>query len=322
VAVGGGACGEYLRSLALRKWAATPLLRRILNITIMSGHSKWHNIQKTKGAADAKRSQAFTKIAREMIVAVKEGGSGDPDNNSRLATVITKAKAANMPNDNIKRTIEKALGSGNADNYEHITYEGYGPSGVAVIVDAMTDNRNRTASEVRHGFDKYNGNMGAIRLRVLVLRQKGRHRHRQRGRRAGRGQGDDGRAGRRRGRFRDRRGPYGDHTEPDDVSDVANALEEKGYPSSTPRWRWYPRTGISSSPPRAISKNMERCWRFRGQRRYPERLAQLAQPRRTGSQRHAGCADILHRPQAADSRPAGPYRTPRMRTFSILCTKL
>ena len=127
----------------------------------MSGHSKWHNIQKTKGAADAKRAQAFTKIAREIIVAVKEGGSGDPANNSRLATVIAKAKAANMPNDNIKRTIDKALGSGNADNFEHVTYEGYGPSGVAIIVDAMTDNRNRTASEVRHHFDKYGGNMGA-----------------------------------------------------------------------------------------------------------------------------------------------------------------
>jgi YebC/PmpR family DNA-binding regulatory protein len=127
----------------------------------MSGHSKWHNIQKTKGAADAKRAQAFTKIAREMIVAVKEGGSGDPANNSRLATVVAKAKAANMPNDNIKRTIEKALGSGNTDNYERVTYEGYGPSGVAVIVEAMTDNRNRTASEVRHHIDKYGGNLGA-----------------------------------------------------------------------------------------------------------------------------------------------------------------
>ncbi len=127
----------------------------------MSGHSKWHNIQKTKGAADAKRAQAFTKIAREMIVAVKEGGSGDPANNSKLAAVIAKAKAANMPNDNIKRTIDKALGSGSTDNFERVTYEGYGPEGVAVIVDAMTDNRNRTASEVRHLFDKYGGNMGA-----------------------------------------------------------------------------------------------------------------------------------------------------------------
>ena len=127
----------------------------------MSGHSKWHNIQKTKGAADAKRSAAFTKIAREIIVAVKEGGSGDPNNNSRLAQVIVKAKAANMPNDNIKRTIEKAAGAGNADNYESITYEGYGPSGVAVIVETMTDSRNRTASNMRHYFDKFGGNLGA-----------------------------------------------------------------------------------------------------------------------------------------------------------------
>ncbi len=127
----------------------------------MSGHSKWHNIQKTKGAADAKRSQIFTKIAREMIVAVKAGGSGDPANNSRLATVIAKAKAANMPNDNIKRTIDKAVGAGNADNYEEVVYEGYGPNGVAVIVEGLTDNRNRTAPEIRHYFDKYGGNLGA-----------------------------------------------------------------------------------------------------------------------------------------------------------------
>ena len=139
----------------------------------MSGHSKWHNIQKTKGAADAKRAQAFTKIAREMIVAVKEGGSGDPANNSRLATVIAKAKAANMPNDNIKRTIEKALGAGSADNYERVTYEGYGPSGVAIIVDAMTDNRNRTASDIRHYFDKYGGNMGAANCVSWSFDRKG-----------------------------------------------------------------------------------------------------------------------------------------------------
>ncbi len=128
----------------------------------MSGHSKWHNIQKTKGAQDAKRAAAFTKIAKELIVAVKEGGGiTDPANNSRLATIITKAKAANMPNDNIKRTLEKAAGSGGGDNYETITYEGYGPGGVAVIVETMTDNRNRTAGSMRHHFDKFGGNLGA-----------------------------------------------------------------------------------------------------------------------------------------------------------------
>ena len=139
----------------------------------MSGHSKWHNIQKTKGAADAKRSQIFTKIAREMIVAVKTGGSGDPNNNSRLATVIAKAKAANMPNDNIKRTIEKALGSGNSDDYESVTYEGYGPSGVAVIVEALTDNRNRTAPEVRHLLDKFGKGLGATGCVSWSFDQKG-----------------------------------------------------------------------------------------------------------------------------------------------------
>ena len=128
----------------------------------MSGHSKWHNIQKTKGAQDAKRAAAFTKIANELIVAVKEGGGiPDPANNSRLATVINKAKAANMPNDNIKRCLEKAAGAGGGDSYESITYEGYGPGGVAVIVETMTDNRNRTAGSMRHHFDKFGGNLGA-----------------------------------------------------------------------------------------------------------------------------------------------------------------
>ena len=128
----------------------------------MSGHSKWHNNQKTKGAQDAKRAATFTKIAKEMYVAVKEGGgSADPNYNSRLATVIMKAKAANMPNDNIKRVLEKAASAGSGDAYEAITYEGYGPAGIAVIVETMTDNRNRTAGNMRHHFDKYGGKLGA-----------------------------------------------------------------------------------------------------------------------------------------------------------------
>ena len=139
----------------------------------MAGHSKWKNIQRTKGAADAKRAKVFTKIAREIIVAAKEGGGGDPVNNSRLAAAIAKAKAANMPNDNIKRSIERALGAGNADNYERVTYEGYGPRGVAVIVDAMTDNRNRIAAEVRLAFDKYGGNLGATGCVAWSFDRKG-----------------------------------------------------------------------------------------------------------------------------------------------------
>jgi len=125
----------------------------------MSGHSKWNNIKQKKGKTDAQRGKVFTKISREIIVAVKEGG-GDPDSNSKLRDCIAKAKAANVPNDNIKRVIERAAGGGETASYETKTYEGYGPGGVAVIVETMTDNKNRTASEVRHYFDKYGGNLG------------------------------------------------------------------------------------------------------------------------------------------------------------------
>lgn len=125
----------------------------------MSGHSKWNNIKQKKGKTDAERGKIFTKISREIIVAVKEGG-GDPASNSKLRDAIAKAKAANVPNDNIKRVIDRASGGGENINYEMNTYEGYGPLGIAVIVETMTDNKNRTASEMRHYFDKYGGNMG------------------------------------------------------------------------------------------------------------------------------------------------------------------
>lgn len=140
----------------------------------MSGHSKWHNIQKTKGAQDAKRAAAFTKIAKEMIVAVKEGGGSiDPANNSRLATVITKAKAANMPNENIERCIKKAAGSEDKNSYEEMVYEGYGPNGVAVIIESLTDNRNRTAGDLRHYFDKCGGNLGQNGCVSYLFTKKG-----------------------------------------------------------------------------------------------------------------------------------------------------
>lgn len=139
----------------------------------MAGHSKWHNIQKTKGAQDAKRANIFTKIAKEILVAVKEGGGPNPESNSRLATVITKARAANMPNDNIKRAIEKASGAGNSENFETVIYEGYGPNGVAIIVETLTDNRNRTAADVRHAFDKYGGNMGTSGCVSWSFKRKG-----------------------------------------------------------------------------------------------------------------------------------------------------
>ena len=121
----------------------------------MSGHSKWHNIQKTKGAADAKRSAAFTKIAKEIIVAVKQGGSGDPNNNSRLPPSSPRPRRTICPTTTSSAPSTRRSGSGNTDNYESVTYEGYGPGGVAVIVEALTDNRQRTAPEIRHYFDKF-----------------------------------------------------------------------------------------------------------------------------------------------------------------------
>ena len=125
----------------------------------MSGHSKWHNIQAKKGKADAARGKIFTKIGREIAIAVREGGP-DPNVNGKLRDIIAKAKANNMPNDNIQRSIKKASGEGGGVNYEEFSYEGYAPGGVAVIVDILTDNRNRTSSDIRHIFDKNGGSLG------------------------------------------------------------------------------------------------------------------------------------------------------------------
>ena len=224
----------------------------------MSGHSKWHNIQKTKGAQDAKRSAAFTKIAKEIIVAVKEGGgSGDPNNNSRLATVIAKAKAVNMPNDNIKRTIDKALGAGNTDNYESVVYEGYGPNGVAVIVEALTDNRQRTAPEVRHLLDKFGKGLGATgcvswsfdRKGVIILDNED-------------GDLDEdtvmmdaldcGAAD-----FEPEENCFTIYTDPDDCGKVASALEAKGYVPASAQVEMVPQNYVKLTDAGDI-KNMEK----------------------------------------------------------------
>lgn len=138
----------------------------------MSGHSKWSTIKFKKGKADAARGQVFTKIGREIAVAVKAGGP-DPASNSRLRDVIAKAKSNNMPNDNISRSIKKAAGELNAINYEDMQYEGYGAGGVAVIVEALTDNRNRTAGDVRHAFDKSGGSLGATGCVSWMFDRKG-----------------------------------------------------------------------------------------------------------------------------------------------------
>ncbi len=127
----------------------------------MSGHNKWSTIKNKKAKTDAQKGKIFTKIGREILIAVREGGGADPATNGKLRDVIAKAKANNMPNDNINRSIQKAAGEGNAANYKEMTYEGYAPGGVAVILDVVTDNTNRTASEVRHLFDKHGGQLGA-----------------------------------------------------------------------------------------------------------------------------------------------------------------
>ena len=136
----------------------------------MSGHSKWHNIQAKKGKADAARGKIFTKLGRELLIAVKEGGP-DPAGNSKLKNVIAKCKAANMPNDTINNAIKKA--STSTENYEEMVYEGYGPCGVAVIVKASTDNKNRTAADVRHVFDKAGGNLGTTGCVSYMFNKKG-----------------------------------------------------------------------------------------------------------------------------------------------------
>lgn len=138
----------------------------------MAGHSKWANIKRKKEKTDATRGKVFTKIGREIAVAVKEGGS-DPETNSKLKDIIVKAKANNMPNDTIARSIKRAVGSGDGVNYEEIVYEGYGTGGVAIIVEATTDNKNRTAGEMRHLFDKYGGNLGATGCVSWMFDKKG-----------------------------------------------------------------------------------------------------------------------------------------------------
>ena len=139
---------------------------------LMSGHSKWKNIMHKKEKSDAQRAKIFTKIGREMSVVVREGGP-DPASNSKLADLIAKAKSNNVPNENIERIIKKAAGSQEKNDYETIFYEGYGPSGVAVIVETLTENRNRTAGDLRHYFDKFGGNLGMVGCVGWMFQEKG-----------------------------------------------------------------------------------------------------------------------------------------------------
>ena len=138
----------------------------------MSGHSKWHTIKHKKGAADAKRGKLFTRLIKELTVAARVGG-GDPDMNPRLRTVIADAKAANMPSENVKRAIRRGTGEEEGVNYDEVTYEGYGPGGAAVLVDTLTDNKNRTVGEMRHVFTKWGGNLAEAGAVGWMFEKKG-----------------------------------------------------------------------------------------------------------------------------------------------------
>ena len=138
----------------------------------MAGHSKWNNIKRKKEKTDSQRAKVFTKVGREITVAVRDGGS-DPASNGKLRDLIAKAKGLNVPNDNIDRLIKKAAGDSDKDSYEAITYEGYGPSGVAIMISTLTDNRNRTAGDLRHYLDKFGGNLGQSGCVSFMFAQKG-----------------------------------------------------------------------------------------------------------------------------------------------------
>ena len=218
----------------------------------MSGHSKFANIKHKKEKNDAAKGKIFTKIGKELAVAVKEGGSADPANNSRLRDVIAKAKANNMPNDTIDRSIKKAAGDANSANYEHITYEGYGPNGTAIIVEALTDNKNRTASNVKSAFTKGNGNVGPPGCVSFMFDKKGqiivdKEEYE--------GDADDLMmqaldAGAED--FAEEEDSFEILTDPDDFSAVREALEEAGIKMASAEVTMIPQTYVELTDPKDI----------------------------------------------------------------------
>lgn len=209
----------------------------------MSGHSKWSNIKRKKEKTDGARAKIFTKIGRELAVAVKEGGGADPAVNSKLKDCIAKAKANNVPNDNIERIIKKAAGSSDSEKYEAIVYEGYGPSGVAVIVESLTDNRNRTAADLRHYFDKFGGNLGTpgcvsfmfAKKGVIVIEKAGKSEDEVMEAALEAGASD----------FLADEDIFEVYTEPEDFSDVREALESKGFEFASAEVEMVPSTYTS-----------------------------------------------------------------------------
>lgn len=205
----------------------------------MSGHSKWNNIKRKKEKTDAAKAKIFTKIGREISVIVKTGGA-NPNENSKLKDAIAKAKAANVPNDNIERIIKKAAGDGEANNYEELTYEGYGPSGVAVVVEALTDNRNRTAGEMRHYFDKCGGNLGQSGSVTFMFDRKGIIRIEAEGRDEDTVMEDALEAGAED--FNSDGDVFEIATDPNEIGAVRDTLEAKGYDFISAEDEYIPQT--------------------------------------------------------------------------------
>ncbi|MCI1955920.1 MAG: YebC/PmpR family DNA-binding transcriptional regulator [Oscillospiraceae bacterium] len=206
----------------------------------MSGHSKWNNIKRKKEKTDGAKAKVFTKIGRELSVAVKEGGGPDPASNSRLKDCIAKAKAANVPNDNIERIIKRAAGDGDDTKYENITYEGYGPNGIAVIVETLTDNRNRTAGDLRHYFDKFGGNLGTNGCVSFLFQRKGVLVIEREGLEEDKVMEDCLEAG--ASDFEADDDVFEIYTEPDDFSGVLSDLEKRGYHFVTAEIEMVPNT--------------------------------------------------------------------------------
>ena len=221
----------------------------------MSGHSKWNNIKRKKEKTDGQKAKIFTKMGREIAVAVKEGGSADPSSNSKLRDAIAKAKANNVPNDNIDRIIKKAAGEGSADTYEALQYEGYGPCGIAVIVETLTDNRNRTAADLRHYFDKCGGNMGQTGCVGFMFNQKGILIVEAEGLDEDKVMEDALEAG--AADFAADEDVFEITTEPEDFSGVRDDLESKGYTFVTAEVQMVPDVLSEIADPDA-AKNMEK----------------------------------------------------------------
>lgn len=221
----------------------------------MSGHSKWNNIKRKKEKTDGQKAKIFTKMGREIAVAVKEGGGADPASNSKLKDAIAKAKANNVPNDNIDRIIKKAAGEGDADKYESLRYEGYGPSGIAVIVETLTDNRNRTAGDLRHYFDKCGGNLGQNGCVAFMFNQKGKLAIEAEGLDEDKVMEDALEAG--AADFAADEDIFEITTEPEDFSGVRDDLEAKGYAFVTAELQMVPDV-LSAIDDADAAQNMEK----------------------------------------------------------------